>query len=38
LPEASPDDGKVAGKGNAQQLGRTGPPGTTVRVCDLGAG
>src|SRR5271166_2803995 len=27
LPEASPDDGKVAGKGNAQQWRRTGPPG-----------
>ena len=27
LPEASPDDGKIAGKGNAQQGRRTGPPG-----------
>jgi hypothetical protein len=27
LPEASPDDGKVAGKGNAQQWRRTGLPG-----------
>src|SRR6267154_211161 len=27
LPEAGPDDGKVADEGNAQQWCRTGPPG-----------